>query len=97
MHAVLGPWVCTHPAAWMRHDLLAGTPDPKHGSVPGGPGPGRRRCLLPDPGPGWVLSTFPRPWVPVGEQGGQSSVASCCGLACCSLLLTLLNACVCTF
>ena len=46
MHAVLGPWVCTHPAAWMRHDLLAGTPDPKHGSVPGGPGPGRRRCSL---------------------------------------------------
>lgn len=46
VYAVLGPWVYTHPAAWMCHDLLAGTPDPNHGSVPGGPRPSRRKCSL---------------------------------------------------
>lgn len=28
------------------HDPLAGTPDPANGSVPGGPGPGERKCSL---------------------------------------------------
>lgn len=30
----------------LHHDPWAGTPDPAHGSVLGGPGPGERKCSL---------------------------------------------------